>query len=231
MADVVAQLLDLRKRLAASAVTAMRANAHAEQSQRHYHEAAQGTERTQLEEAITDIQTAGEKSARIARLLDKARKHFEDYLDTIAPGSIPDHDVVDGAMPSGERVLGESEQRSDSAPGVGAFMRRMSRNVESLQDAGKSATEVAQTTIKILKGPLKPPGTQCTSTAKPPPSSSPAQQKIDAPEAAGHLVAIGVIVSVTMYRSSQLIRKGIARFRARGHEKRTERPDPGDGPT
>ncbi|MFC6017044.1 hypothetical protein ACFP2T_12615 [Plantactinospora solaniradicis] len=55
----------------------MRANADAEQGQSYYAEAAEGTRHTQIQEAITDVRTAAEKSAKIARLLDEAGRHLQ----------------------------------------------------------------------------------------------------------------------------------------------------------
>ncbi|MDG4784803.1 hypothetical protein O7626_02450 [Micromonospora sp. WMMD1102] len=205
MREVVAQLLDVRQRLAAATVTAMRAKADAEQVYRRYAEAAQGTEHPKIQEALTDIRTASEKATRTARLLNEARTRFTAYLNRIAPGSVPDVDVSEAEMPPGEQLVGDAVRRAESSSGIGAFLRRTSRNIENIQDAGKSATEAAQNTIRIIKNPFKPPGSQTTSTATGSPAQPSILQRIDAPEAVGNLLVVGVIAGVSLHRSTPFV--------------------------
>jgi hypothetical protein len=228
MREVVAQLLAVRDRLAATAVTAMRAKADAEQAYEHYAEAATGSDHPQIKEALTDIRTAAEKAARTARLLTQARARFTTYLNRIAPGSASESDVSEAEMPSGEQLLREAEQRGDSERTIGAFLRRTSRNIENIQDTGKTATEVAQNTIKIIKDIVKPPGTQAASTTARTPSQPSVFERIDAPEAVGNFLVLGLITGVTIQKTGQLARRGIERFRSRGNKESNQRPHPGD---
>jgi hypothetical protein len=228
MPNVVAQLLDVRERLAAAAVTAMRAKADADQVHEQYAEAAQGTEHPQIQEALTDIRAASEKAVRTARLLTEARAHFTAYLNKIAPGSASGSDVLEAGLPSGEELISEAESRAESSSDIGAFLRRTSRNIESIQDTGKTVTEAAQNTVNIIRKPFKPPGSQTTTTGTGSPVQPSILQRIDAPEAVGHLLVVGVIAGVSLHKSSQLLRKSIERFRSRGNKKRTQRPHPSD---
>ncbi|MEE6260815.1 hypothetical protein [Plantactinospora sonchi] len=228
MQEVVAQLLHVRERLAAAAVTSMRAKADADQAHQRYAEAAQGTEHPQIREALTDMRTASEKAAKTARLLTEARARLTTYLNRIAPGSASESDVSDAETPSGEQLLGEAERRGDSASSIGAFLSRTSRNIENIQETGKTATEVAQNTIKVIKDVVKPPGAQTASAATRPPSQPPLIQRIDVPEAVGNFLVLGLIAGVTIHKSSQLARKSIERFRSRGSKERDQPTNPGD---
>lgn len=219
MAEVVAQLSEVRERLAAGAMVAMRAKADAEQAHQKYVEAATGTAHPQLQEAITDIRAAAEKAARTARLLTKARAHFTTYLNKIAPGSASDSDVSAAELPSGEDLVGEAQRRADSSSNVGAFLNRMSRKVEEIQDAGKSATEVAQATIRVIKSPFKPPAAQATSTATRSPAQPTFLQRIDAPETVGHILVLGVLAGLSIRKTTHLARTAIERFRSGGRKK------------
>ena len=64
--DVVAQLREARVRLAAAAVTALRAKADADHAHSCYLEAAQGSGHSPLKGAIDDISVASDKTAKYA---------------------------------------------------------------------------------------------------------------------------------------------------------------------
>ncbi|MEN3612319.1 hypothetical protein AAH979_22555 [Plantactinospora sp. ZYX-F-223] len=189
MAEVVVQLHDVRQRLAAAAVTAKRAQADAEHAQGRYAEAASGTEHPHMQEALRDIRTAGEKAARIARLLTNARSHFTAYLNRIAPGSASDSDVSEAEMPSGERLLSEAERRGRKAE---IIWRKQTQKAEDTESTLKQVEDAGKTVINYFRQQQNPPGTTATGTTaqKPPPSQE--RPQIDNPVTAA-IMATGAI--------------------------------------
>lgn len=216
MARVVAQFQEVCERLSIVSVTAMRANADAQHTHSQYSEAARGTNHPRIRQAIADIQIAGDKSAKITRLLAEARTHFGKYLNHIAPGSLPDDGDVDLATPSGEQLVKEAENRADAKPSWAGFVRKAARDAENLKDTATTVGEVGEQGFKILRNPSGPSGAQATeaSTVSNTASSS-SRQKIEVPDAFGNLVIVGVIVVVAAEKADRLIRKGFARLRKR----------------
>ncbi|MGW4462971.1 hypothetical protein [Micromonospora sp. NPDC004704] len=226
--EVVGQLRAVLESLDAAAVTALRAQADADQAANHFAEVAMGTDHKEIREAITASRTASQKAARYARLLAKANESLTTYLNTIAPGSVPAHQAADSATPTGEQILTDSVERSNARRSIDSYLGRMTRGVENLQDAAKNSTETVQQAVNIVRKPPGPPGLHQPETSTPTMPASPPRPKIDAPEAAGHIVVVGLVTGVAIYRLSQTISNGIARLRKDGHKDRTERSDPRD---
>ncbi|MDG4785683.1 hypothetical protein O7626_07015 [Micromonospora sp. WMMD1102] len=216
MSSVVAQLLEVRERLATTAVVAMRAKADTQVSLGHYAEATKGASRSRLEQAKTDIEIAGAKAAKVAGLLSKARDHISAYVDKIAPGSIGGKDDPVDAMPSGEELVEDAERRADATPSWASFVRKATRNADNIQDSTKTVAEVAEQGFKILRNPSGPSGTQTTGTPTTPTAATPtARAKIDIPDTASHLLVVGITAIVAAQKADQLFRKGFARLRNR----------------
>jgi hypothetical protein len=226
--DVVAQLRAVLESLDAAAVTALRAQADADQAEAHFREAATGTDHSKIREAITASHTASQKTARYARLLAKANESLTTYLNTIAPGSVPTHRAADSGTPTGEQILTDTVERSNARRSIDSYLSRMTRDVENLQDNAKTSTEAVQHAVNIVRKPPSPPGLQRAETGTPSVPASAPKPKIDAPEAAGHIVVVGLITGVALYRFGRTISNGIARLKSHGDKDRTKRPDPRD---
>jgi hypothetical protein len=188
VADIVAQLLQVRERLAAAAVTTMRAQADAEHAHGRYSEAGSGTEHPQIREAITDIRTASDKAARAARLLNEARSHLTKYLNKIAPGSANDSDVSDAEMPSGERLLSEAERRGRKAD---IIWRKQVKKAEDTESTLKQVEDGGKAVFSYFRQQQNPGTTSAgTSPPKPPPPQD--RPQVDNPITAA-IMATGAV--------------------------------------
>jgi hypothetical protein len=218
MEGVVAQLCDVRERLAAATMIAMRAKADADQGRRHYVEASKGTDHSTMKQAVAAISTASAKAAKVARILDEAREHLRAYLNIIAPGSAPADDTPSPAeLPSGEQLMQEAVDRSDRRRSVDGFLGKLSRNAENLQDGAKQITELSEKGVKIFRNPSGPSGTHSTgptSTTHPVLRAEP-RPAIDIPDMASQLIVAALALTLAAQQTDKLIRKGIARLRAR----------------
>ncbi|MBF9127690.1 hypothetical protein I0C86_01570 [Plantactinospora sp. S1510] len=227
--EVVAQLLAVRRKLDAAAVTALRAQADADQAEAHFTEVARGTSHNDIGEAITASHTASEKAARYARLLAKANGSLTAYINKIAPGSVPTHQAAETAAPSGEQLLNDTVERSNTRRNIDSYLSRMARDAENIQDTAKTSTEAVQQGVNIVRAAPSPPGIQQAGTGTPSAPVPTSRPKIDAPEAAGNIVVVALITGIAIRRFSQTVSDTIARMKKRGHEDRTQRPDSRDG--
>ncbi|MGI5215586.1 hypothetical protein [Plantactinospora sp. CA-290183] len=227
--DVVAQLRAVLESLDAAAVTALRAQADADQAEAHFTEAAKGTDHPAIRQAITASHTASEKAARYARLLATANESLTAYINKIAPGSIPTHQAADSAAPSGEQLVTDTVERSNARRNIASYLSRMARDAENLQDTAKTSTEAVQQGVNIVRHSPSPPGLQQAGTGTPSAPVPASRPKIDAPEAAGNIVVVALISGIAIQRFSQTVSDTIARMKKRGHEDRTQRPDSRDG--
>ncbi|WP_159079471.1 hypothetical protein [Plantactinospora sp. BC1] len=192
VADIVAQLQAVRERLAATAVTATRAEADAEQARQRYAEAASGTDHPQIQEAITDIRTAAEKAARTARLLTQARTRFTAYSNRIAPGSAPDDDVQDAEMPSGERLVDEARRRGRKADIV---WRKQMQKAEDHESTLKQVEDAGKAVLKYFRQQHGPSGTTSAGTAPPKQPQSQERPQIDNPVTAAVMASGAVAIA------------------------------------
>jgi hypothetical protein len=136
--EVVAQLLKARGQLAAAAVTANRAKVDAEQAAALYRAAGRGSEHRLLKAAVADVGVAGDKSDKVARLINEIGEQIAKYVNHIAPGSAPA--TVD-AMPSGERLVDEASRAANRAR---RMSRRAAKNAENAGDIAKKLVEYFQ---------------------------------------------------------------------------------------
>ncbi|MEV4630432.1 hypothetical protein AB0J90_29630 [Micromonospora sp. NPDC049523] len=190
--DVVAQLRAVLESLDAAVVTALRAQADADQAKAHFTEVATGTDHSKIRAAVTASQTASEKVARYARLLAKANESLTIYLNTIAPGSAPTHQASDGTAPSGERLVAEAENASS---GVAAFLRRQVKKADDTQDTLKQVEQAVTTGLKELLREYKEgpgPTANTTATTSPGADTQVARPTVDHP-VAGVVMAVGAV--------------------------------------
>lgn len=227
--DVVAQLLAVLRSLDTAAVTALRAQADADQAEAHFAEVARGTDHIHIRQAITASHTASEKAARYARLLAKANESLTAYINKIAPGSTPTQQAAEAAVPSGEQLLQETVERSNTRRNIDGYLSRMARDAENLQDTAKTSTEAVQQGVNIVRNRPSPPGLQQAETGTPSTPVPTPRPKIDAPDAAGNIVVVALITGIAIRRFTRTISDTIARMKERGHEDRTQRPDSRDG--
>mgnify|MGYP006976768242 CR=1 FL=1 len=218
LAGVVAQLSDVRRRLATAAVDVTRARAEISQADSRYAEAAGDSRHPGIRQALAHVRWASANALTIARFLEQARHHFTCYLERIVPGAAQDDASV--GLPDGELLLVQVRERSDLRSGMDAFIGRTFRNIENYQDSGRSTGEITGNTIRIVRAPRRPNGGKYIGTASP--AVVPTPHHIDVPEAAGHLVVLGLLVGIAAQRLSHVTRREIARFRRRGHQKRTD---------
>ncbi|GGO30294.1 hypothetical protein [Micromonospora parathelypteridis] len=230
LGQVVAQLRSAIDTLHNAAVVARRAQADAEEAHAHYSQAAQGSSHPHLSGAVTESKTAGEKAGKLARLISEAADRIGNYLNAVAPGSAPTRQPTDSAAPSGEDLLTETVERESARKNVASFLSTMTRKVEDVQDNTQKSVAAAREAFTIIRGPKGPSGAQQAGTAAPTAGPSLGQRLLnEAPDAAGHLVVVGLVASIAVQRSVQSIRKGIARLRDRERTDRVQRPDPRDG--
>ncbi|MFF5217614.1 hypothetical protein [Micromonospora sp. NPDC000442] len=215
IAQVVAQLNSAAQALDTLAVQAIRAQADIEQATGHLSAGGMGSSRPEIREAVRGSRAAATNSGRLGSLNSDAAGHLADYINEIAPGSATRRDAADGASPSGEDLLAESERRELSRKNVGTFLNRQVRKADELQDQAASTTSAIQQTAKVVRNPNGPAGSQSTGTATPSTSIPTTQPKIDAPDAAGNLVVIGLLAGVAAHRIASVVKKNIPRIRRR----------------
>lgn len=211
--DVVAQIQAAQAQLAASAVTAGRAQADALEALARYREAGRGSEHALLKTAIDEIEIAGDKSNKVARLINEIREHFIDYANHISPGSISATDTP-SAMPTGEQLVQDAARRSH-AFGKGA--RAVANNAEKAGNAGKKIIEFLQE--------ARPKGTTATSQPTSQPPAAP--QHATFGDAASSLIIGGAVVIAAGMKALDARRK--KREERRDSPDDPSRPDPAHG--
>ncbi|MEU1585343.1 hypothetical protein [Micromonospora sp. NPDC005710] len=149
--ELVAQLLAVRGKLDAAAVTALRAQTDAEQALTHLTAVRKGSDDRLLRAAATDAEVARDKAGRYARLLAVAARHITAYVNTIAPGAASS-EAGDATVPSGERLVEEAEARSRKAE---AFLRRHVRKADDSEDTLKQTEQAVTTGLRELQKSLK----------------------------------------------------------------------------
>ncbi|MFC6015282.1 hypothetical protein ACFP2T_03610 [Plantactinospora solaniradicis] len=177
---VVAQLVTVDSKLAAAVVTASRAQADADQAFARYEEAAQGSDHPEIRQAIADIRTASEKAAKVARLLNKTRKHVTNYINAIAPGAAPAEPLLPGSMPEGQRLVSETERRGRKGE---AFLRQEVKKAADHEDGLKQGEQIVTAGSKGLLKMIKDErGPTQTTTVTPKSPSQPAERpQVDHP--------------------------------------------------
>ncbi|MEQ4300107.1 hypothetical protein ABNF97_01730 [Plantactinospora sp. B6F1] len=193
--DVIAQLLAVLKRLDTAAVTALRAQADADQAEAHFTDVARGTDHNHIRQAVTASHTASEKAARYARLLAKANESLTAYINKIAPGSTPTHQAADPATPSGERLVAEAEGAGSKAE---TFLRRHVKKADDTEDTLKQVEQAVTTGVKEVFGGFKGgAGTIGTPSSTTPSANTPVDRpQLEHPVTAVIMAAGAVVVGV-----------------------------------
>ncbi|MEU1396968.1 hypothetical protein ABZ403_13035 [Micromonospora zamorensis] len=154
IAELVGQLLAVRGKLDAAAITALRARADAEQALAHLVGVQRGSTDQGLRTAVADAEVARDKSGRYARLLADAARHITGYVNTIAPGAATSGPDT-AASPSGERLVEEAEGRSRKAE---AFLRRHVKKADDSEDTLKQTEQSITTGLRELQKSFKGSG-------------------------------------------------------------------------
>src|SRR5262245_25307636 len=99
--EVLAELRELLTAIDAAAVEAKHAQSDAIEAAGNYQQAAKGTDHPDMDQAIVNTQAAANKAFTTAELLAKAANAFADYINTIAPGTVPARYSAPDATPDG----------------------------------------------------------------------------------------------------------------------------------
>jgi hypothetical protein len=166
IAELVAQLLAVRGKLDAAAVTALRARTDAEVALARLIEVQRGSSDHRLRAAVADAEVARDKAGRYARLLAEAASYITAYVNTIAPGAAPT-EPDDVASPSGDRLVEETEGRIRKGE---AFLRRHVKKADDTEDTLKKTEQAITTGFRELQKGLKGSGSSggTTTTAADP---------------------------------------------------------------
>jgi hypothetical protein len=215
LGEIVAQLNHVRDQLAIASVRAQRAKADADQAYHDYEQAAQGTKHPRMQQALHNIRTAGDKSAKVARLFDQARTSFGAYLKKIAPGSVSDDDPTSEAMPTGERLAKEAADRQARAA------RYHRKAVEVLADKEgdlKKFEDKAMKSVALVKDRIRPGDTVPIIGT---PARTPAAQPKYPPSHNPISDAVLAIAGVTL-----ALHAGIVKFKRNREKKRADDDSP-----
>ena len=223
--EVVAQLIGAIQSLDKALVTSERARSDVQQARGNLMQALDGAAHAEARQAVTEIELAGAKLEKLARLFAGASQRIAGYVDAIAPGAGPSRASGEDAALSGEDLVRDTVLRAESRSTVDGFLRKMARNIENVQSKGQDVTKIVESAIKDIKQPTGPGGGR-TTTEVPAPA---APVKIEASDAVGNMLVVGVALGIAAQRSGVAVRKGIARMRKRGRSGESERSDPGDG--
>ncbi|NIL41294.1 hypothetical protein HCB17_08970 [Salinispora arenicola] len=215
LAQVVAQLNSAIQRLDALAVAATRAQADIQEGHGLYTTAGQGSAAPNMRVAADASRTAADKAERLGRLNSLAAQHLTRYVNVVVPGSAPSHEAIDSPTLSGGDLLADSQRREAARANVGGFLNRQVRKADELQEQTTNATQAVQHSIKILRNPNGPRGAQSTGTGTPTAPAMSPRPKIDAAEAAGSLVVVGLLAGVAAHRITAVIRSRVTSLRRR----------------
>ncbi|MEU3454029.1 hypothetical protein ABZ671_10545 [Micromonospora sp. NPDC006766] len=190
--DLVAQLLAVRGKLDEAAVTALRAQADAEQALAHLTEVGRGSSDQLLRGAVADAEVARDKAGRYARLLADAARHIGTYVNVIAPGAAPSGPAAEDAAPSGERLVTEAEVRGRRAD---IAWRKQLQKAGDTEDSIKSAEASAKEVFKFFKQQHPNQGGSATGSTSP--QQAPAQDRpqVDSPVTAAIMAAGALAVA------------------------------------
>lgn len=208
--EVIAQLARASAGLSSAAATALRAQQEVIDAHQALSGASVGASAHGVTDATAEWETAADKAGKVARLLMEAVRHLNAYANRIAPGSAPDEPTLTG--PTGEELLADTTKRSEAQRNVGGFLGRLARKSDDVQDSAKTMGEVAEKVAQVIRTPAGGGGTQSAGTSSP--AIVPATPtRIDAADAAGHLVVVGLVAGIAIHRTGQITGRQIARLR------------------
>ncbi|GAB3848531.1 hypothetical protein GCM10029963_31540 [Micromonospora andamanensis] len=193
IAELVAQLLAVRGKLDAAAVTALRARADAEVALARLVEVQRGSSDNRLRTAVADAEVARDKAGRYARLLADAARHITTYVNTIAPGAAPTEPAGDDASPSGERVVTEAERRGRRAD---IAWRKQVQKADDTEDSLKNTETSAREVFKFFKQHGDGQGGTTSGTTSPGPTPGQDRPHVDNPVTAAVMAAGALAVTV-----------------------------------
>jgi hypothetical protein len=183
--DVLSQLKTVIAEIDQAASAVMRAKAHVSGAHAAFNEAGTGTQDTDMRSAISSADAGGKDLRKVAVLLTHAIQDFADYADVIAPGAGIGGRPNDDVMPSGERIIRESEDRRSK---FGAFVKT---TTQSSDEFGEKAKGIVDFAARV--GGRHPGGTATTTVqpAQPPPQPPPT-----AGDHAGNILVFGLAAAV-----------------------------------
>ncbi|GIJ29185.1 hypothetical protein Vqi01_43470 [Micromonospora qiuiae] len=193
IAELVAQLLAVRGKLDAAAVTALRAQTDAKVALARLTEVQRGSSDQRLRDAVADAEVARDKAGRYARLLAEAARHITAYINTIAPGAAPTGHAADDAAPSGKRVLTEAERRGRRAD---IAWRKQVKKADDIEDGLKNAETSAREVFKFFKQHGDGQGGTTSGTTSPGPTPAQDRPHVDNPVTAAVMAAGALAVTV-----------------------------------
>ena len=150
LADVVQQFRQVISELDQAAITAEAAQEHAGEATTHYVEVTRGTDHPDVNRAKYESNTAGEKAGKVARLLADAASAFAEYVNTIAPGSVPSRVPSSEATPDGRQFLDTTRR--------GPLSSRLVGRAGSIQNAEDGLQHVKKTANSVQDA-MRPTGT------------------------------------------------------------------------
>ncbi|MFV2008491.1 MULTISPECIES: hypothetical protein [unclassified Micromonospora] len=210
VAEVIAQLARASTGLSSAAATALRAQQEVTDAHQALSAASAGASAHAVTNATAEWETAADKAGKVARLLMEAVGHLNAYANRIARGSAPDEPMLTG--PTGEELLADTTKRSEAQRNVGGFLGRLARKSDDVQDSAKTMGEVAEKVAQVIRTPAGSGGTQSAGTSSP--SIVPATPtRIDAADAAGNLVVVGLVAGIAIHKTGQIASRQIARLR------------------
>jgi hypothetical protein len=192
IAELVAQLLAVRGKLDAAAVTALRARTDAEVALARLVEVQRGSDDNRLRAAVVDAEVARDKAGRYARLLAEAADHITEYVNTIAPGAAPT-EPDDAASPSGDRLVTEAEGRGRRAD---IAWRKQVRKADDTEDSLKDTETSVRDVLKFLKQHGEGQGGTTSGTTSPVPTPGQDRPHVDNPVTAAVMAAGALAVTV-----------------------------------
>jgi hypothetical protein len=209
--EVVLELRELLTAIDEAAVAAKHAQADAAEANASYLEAGKGTDHPVMNQAVAKAEAAVDKAFNTAELLAAAADAFADYINTIAPGTVPARYSAPDAMPDGERLLSESEER-DSRSDVA--WRKQTKKADDTNDAGENVESGARSFFKDKKNLERPSGVTVASTAK-----AVAKQKSDSPEIDNPITALAMGVAAVATAV-----KGLVNYHKKRQENQRKEP-------
>lgn len=103
-----------------------------------------------MRHAIVQARTAAEKAGKTSRLLAEAAGHFTNYINIIAPGTVPDRVSAPEATPAGERLTSEAERSTASS-----FYKSALKKADDIKDVVSSTTKSLTEGAKSVSRPIK----------------------------------------------------------------------------
>ena len=182
---VVAQLRAVVDATDRAAMSAHRARVDADTSSRRFAGAGRGSSNLNMRQAIAESAAAVERLSTVAVMLAEAANAFADYINHIAPGTVPTREASTGP-PTGTELLSARGRR-------GKARHLFEETVRSGGDVSDGGKEVTSAVVRAVQGIRGGGGTVATSTASGGVVARQAPQPaVSAPDIVAGLVALAV---------------------------------------